>query len=267
MEEIYAAGGKLDLILTLPPERARTKSGRVYVEPFADRHGIPLRHVANVNDPASTSAIQEFGVDWLCVIGWSQIARPEVLRAPTLGCLGMHPTLLPEGRGRASVPWAILKGLATTGVTMFQLDAGVDTGPILAQERIELSTTETATSLYARVNDAHRTLIRRIWPAFQRGEVVPVPQDESKATYWAGRTPEDGRLSRGMTVLEAERLVRAVTRPYPGAFVDRADHRLRVWRAAIADQRSPQGERIECADGALVVLEGEREFLPLNPVP
>lgn len=259
MEEIYEAGGTLDLLLTLPPEKARTKSGRVFVEPFAEAHGILLGHVANINDAASVAAIRAAELDWLCIIGWSQIARAEVLAAPKRGCLGMHPTLLPEGRGRASVPWAILKGLPETGVTLFQLDDGVDSGPILAQERLALAPDETATTLYARVDAAHRTLIRRVWPAFLRGEVTPRPQDDARATYWPGRTPEDGRLDPAMSVAEAERLVRAVTRPYPGAFIDERDHRLRVWRATAG---TGVGRGLPFQDGDLVVLDGAVEPLP-----
>lgn len=262
MEEIYAAGGTLDLILTLPPDKARTKSGRVHVEPFAARHGIPLVHIGNVNDAGSLAAIRAHRIDWLCIIGWSQIARAEVLAAPREGCLGMHPTLLPEGRGRAAVPWAILKGLPETGVTLFQLDAGVDTGPIVAQERLALAPDEDATSLYARVDAAHRSLIRRVWPAFMRGELHPRPQDHSRATEWPGRTPEDGRLLPSMPVAEAERLVRAVTRPYPGAFIDLDGHRLRVWKAAVDRDPGRPGRRLAFRDGTLVVIEGEIEELP-----
>lgn len=262
MEEIYAAGGSLDLILTLPPDKARTKSGRVFVEGFAESHHVPFEYVGNINDPVTVGAVRAHRLDWLCIIGWSQIARPEILAAPGHGCLGMHPTLLPEGRGRAAVPWAILKGLRETGVTLFQLDAGVDSGPILAQERIHVAHDETATTLYARVDEAHRVLIRETWPRLLRGAIRPRAQEEARATTWPGRTPEDGRLVPTMSVVEAERMVRAVTRPYPGAFVDLADHRLRIWRAVIGPVAGAAGPELRFKDGILTPLESAIEPMP-----
>src|SRR6266496_1733341 len=130
MEEIYAAGGCLDLAITLRDELAQTKSGRIYLDKFCEERRIDLVKIKHVNDSQSIGAIKEKGLDWLFIIGWSQIAGPLVLDAPKRGVLGIHPTLLPAGRGRAPIPWAILKGLKQTGVTLFKLDAGIDTGPI-----------------------------------------------------------------------------------------------------------------------------------------
>lgn len=229
MEEIYRVGGRLDLAITLHDHLARKKSGRVYVDDFCARHNIDLVKVGHVNDSESIEAIHSHDIDWLFIIGWSQIAGKEVLNAPRRGCIGMHPTLLPEGRGRAAIPWAILKGLNQTGVTMFKLDEGVDTGPIIAQEVLPLAPDETATMLYDRVAKAHQVLIRRVWPDLVKDAVILKPQDESQATEWPGRKPEDGIILPHMTTAEVDRLVRAVTRPYPGAFVDFAGKRYTLW--------------------------------------
>lgn len=252
MEEIYAAGGHLHLVLTLPDEKARKKSGRVYVDGFCRAHGIPLRKVGHVNDPEALDAILRHRIDWLFVIGWSQIAGAATLAAPTCGALGIHPTLLPEGRGRAAIPWAILKGLPQTGVTLFQLAPGVDSGPIGAQEVLTLARDETATTLYERVNAAHRTLIRKAWPALAAGTLTFTPQDETRASYWPGRVPADGRLLGTQTVLEAERLVRATTRPYPGAFLELGGKVLRVWAGSPAQEGKAPGAgtvRLRFSDG------------------
>lgn len=261
MEEIYALGAELHLAVTLPDDRARSKSGRVFIEPFCRDHAIPLRHIRNINDAEAISAIRDAALDWLCIIGWSQIAKLEVLATPRRGCLGMHPTLLPEGRGRAAIPWAIIKGLSETGVTLFQLTEGVDSGPVLAQERIPLAPRETAGSLYGKVAVAHRTLIRRVWPALLAGTVPLKAQDEAAATYWPGRSPEDGRLSPNMPVSAADRLVRAVTRPYPGAFLDAPTHRMRIWAAHPATEADGV-ERVRFSNGDLALDEWSIEPLP-----
>ena len=258
MDEIYREGGKLDLAITLPDDVARDKSGRVYLDTFCNKRKIHLIKTPNVNNNEVIEAALD--LDWLFIIGWSQIARERLLDAPKCGVLGIHPTLLPVGRGRAAIPWAILKGLDETGVTLFKLDTGVDTGPIVAQRRIELASDETASGLYEKVNDEHRALIRDAWPRLASGEVEFSPQDDSAATVWPGRKPEDGEILRSMTVYEVDRLVRAVTRPYPGAFLDQRGHRLRVW--AGAPGMSGSGVRIDCADGVFTATDTTVESIP-----
>jgi len=240
MEEIEAAGGHLDTVFTLRDELAQGKSGRARVDAFCEAHGAELVKIRNINDADALAALRQARLDWLFIIGWSQVASAEVLELPSRGVLGMHPTLLPVGRGRASIPWAILMGLQRTGVTLFKLDEGVDTGPILAAEVLELAHDETATTLYARVADAHRALVRRIWHDLVADRLVPRPQDERMATTWLGRRPEDGQILPTMSLDEVERLVRAVTHPYPGAFWDTEDGRLlRVWAGSSSRRDGP----------------------------
>lgn len=255
IEEILRIGGKLDLLITLEDEQAKNKSGRIYLDDLSQLYGIPLLKIRNINETAMLQTVKEYGIDWLLIIGWSQIAKPELLNAPSLGCIGMHPTLLPLGRGRASVPWAILKGLDRTGVTLFKLDEGVDTGDVIGQEVIELEDGVTATELYERVNRAHIALISRFWKDIAAGKVRLYPQDHTAATVWPGRKPEDGEITSSMTMLEADRMVRAVTRPYPGAFYQEGDHVLRIWSARV----SPEEGRIRLRDGWLEPVEFEKE--------
>lgn len=231
IEEIYRIGGHLDVLFTLEDGQAKSKSGRIYLDDFAKKHNIPLIKSRNVNDEVVVEEIRRRELDWLFIIGWSQIARKEVLSAPKIGCVGMHPTLLPKGRGRASIPWAILKGLTETGVTMFRLDEGVDTGDIIAQQVVPLNEGMTATELYGEVNDAHIQLIRDNWEDILNGTAKFRKQDESEATEWPGRKPEDGRISQEMMVDEALRLVRAVTHPYPGAFYEDGEKTWQIWSA------------------------------------
>jgi methionyl-tRNA formyltransferase len=244
MEEIYKNQGKLDLVITLKDEKARSKSGRIYVDNFCDQNQIKVLKINSVNDAEVIQAIQDYEIDWLFIIGWSQIAKPEVLQAPKRGVLGMHPTLLPQGRGRASIPWAIINNLPETGVTLFQLDEGVDTGPILAQERLPLAPDETATQLYQRVAQAHQTLISKIWSDLVNDQMQPIPQDPSQASVWPARTPADGQIDLSMTVEEVDRLVRATTHPYPGAFWQDSDKIIRIWRGEIGDPLQPSSENV-----------------------
>jgi methionyl-tRNA formyltransferase len=219
IEAIIFSGGRFDLLLTLHDHKSEKKSGRIYLDDIAKDNGIPLYKLNHINDFDVAEVLKKYDIDWLFIIGWSQIASADLLKIPHKGVIGAHPTLLPTGRGRAAVPWAILKGLDITGVTFFKMDAGVDTGEILDQFEIPVSSDEIATTLYNKVNEGHVQLIKQIWPKLIEDMIIGVKQDESLASYWEGRTPADGELLKSMSLFEVDKLVRATTRPYPGAFI------------------------------------------------
>ncbi len=238
MEAIYDVNGSLDLIISIPDEKAKNKSGRIYVDDFATKHNIPVVKSNHINDTAVIEAIKAYEIDWLFIIGWSQIASKEAIESAKIGTIGAHPTLLPTGRGRAAIPWAIIKGLDVTGVSFFKMDEGVDTGLILRQEEVPIQPNETAFSLYNKVNIAHETLIKKLFIDLQNNNVEGKFQDETKATYWEGRKPKDGELLLTMTVNEVDRLVRATTKPYPGAFIIRGDKKVIIWKGIISTEKT-----------------------------
>lgn len=255
IEEIYRIGGKLDLLITLKDEKAKNKSGRIYLDEIADRENASLLKINNINDPEVIKALKKYEIDWFFIIGWSQIAKKEVLETPNKGCIGMHPTLLPVGRGRAAIPWAIIKGLDQTGVTMFKLDEGVDTGEIMGQGVIEINGKTTATDLYKKVDEMHVELISKYWEDIENDRTILIKQDESKATEWPGRKPEDGEILDSMTMDEADKLVRAVTHPYPGAFYKDGDIVIRIWSAKVDLNEG----KIKLSDGYLTPIDYEIE--------
>lgn len=256
---IEASGGRLDFIITLRDDIAPAKSGRVFLDDYCSSRAIPLLKVRNINDPECIEFLRRNDVDYLFIIGWSQIAGPAVLSS-VRNIIGAHPTLLPEGRGRAAIPWAILKGLNETGVTLFVLDEGVDTGDIVTQQRLPIAPDETATSLYERVACAHADAIAGIWPSLMAGTLPRAPQDHGRATEWPGRKPRDGEIHVSMTVDQVDRLVRATTRPYPGAFFRECGGLVRIWAGAPAHGEVPAGcRRIQLANGSYDATEWQLE--------
>ena len=251
MEAIYDVNGSLDLIISIPDEKAKRKSGRIYVNDFAEKNVIPVVKSNHINDAAVIEAIKAHDIDWLFIIGWSQIASKEVIEAPNIGVIGAHPTLLPVGRGRAAIPWAIIKGLNVTGVSFFKMDEGIDTGLILGQEEVAIDLDENALTLYNKVNKAHEKLIKKIYVGLEQNEVIAVPQDESKATYWEGRKPHDGEIFIHMTIKDVDRLVRATTKPYPGAFFIRENKKIIIWKGTASKFKKENNTffEIELSDG------------------
>lgn len=238
IEAVHSIGGKFELFLTLHDHKSTKKSGRIYLDELAKKSNTPLYKLNHINDLDVSNKLLEYEIDWLFLIGWSQIASPQLLKIPSKGIIGAHPTLLPMGRGRAAIPWAILKDLDKTGVTFFKMDEGVDTGEILDQIEIPIPYNENATSLYSKVNEAHVSLIKQIWPKLILNSIKGVKQDESIATYWEGRKPEDGELNSTLTVSEVDRLVRATTYPYPGAYIKNTDgSKIIIWSGSITPNK------------------------------
>jgi len=257
MKEFYQSGGKLDLAVTLPDYKDVNKSGRVYIDDFCNKHSITLLKSANINNKEVIEAIRKNNIDWLFIIGWSQIASEDILNSPKNGVIGIHPTLLPEGRGRASIPWAILKDLNKTGVTMFKMDSGVDSGPIIAQIEIPLNNQMTATKLYNQIVEVHSKLIKNMTKSIINGKLKLTSQDDLKATIWPGRKPEDGEINLNGSVYDAEKLVRAVTHPYPGAFYYQNGIKYTVWSAKVHDETDLEIKKnniLKFKDGILFIL-------------
>jgi len=265
MEAIYRVNGKLDLIVSIPDEKAKKKSGRIYVDDFAFKNSIPVIKSNHVNDPIVIEAIKKHEIDWLFIIGWSQIASKELIETPKLGAIGAHPTLLPIGRGRAAIPWAIIKGLKVTGVSFFKMDEGVDTGLLLGQEEVPILPKETATTLYKKVNTAHEKLIGKLFWDLYKNDITGVVQDESKATYWGGRKPEDGEIVATMTMEEVDRLVRATTKPYPGAFIVKDNKKIIIWKGIESSTKIENNNYLELhlADGFYYATKYDREVLEI----
>lgn len=253
IEEIFNIGGKLDLLITLKDHIAKNKSGRVYLDKISSKYDIPLLKINNINDKEVINLLLKNEIDWLFIIGWSQIAKIELLNAPRKGCIGIHPTLLPIGRGRAAIPWAIIKGLEKTGVTMFKLDSGVDTGDIIIQDEIILEKEITATQLYEKVNKMHIELIRKKWFDITENNIRFIKQDEKFASYWPERKAKDGEIIENMSMNEAHAMVRALTHPYPGAFFLTNKRKIIIWNAK---KNELEGD-IKLKDGYLQLIDYE----------
>ena len=256
IEKVYNLAGNFDLLITLEDKLLKKKSGRIYLDNISDKHSTPLLKINHINDNEVIESLKKYEIDWLFIIGWSQIASEDVLKSCKRGVIGAHPTLLPKGRGRAAIPWAIIKGLDCTGLTFFKMDKGVDTGDILQQIEIPITKDETSNTLYDKVNTAHIDLIEKIWPLILSDSLTTKEQDESQATYWDGRKPKDGEIfPKEMTVDQVDRLVRATTKPYPGAFIKNANQKIKIWEGSF--EADKDGYKVKCKDGIYVATKFE----------
>ena len=259
---------QVSAVVTLPPDLSGRHSDFVDLSADARACGARLIAAANSNAPEVIEAVRSVGADFAFVIGWSQICKPEFRAAAGGAVIGYHPAALPRLRGRAVIPWTILLDEKITGSTLFWIDDGVDSGPILAQKFLHVAPDETATSLYARHMTALAELLRESLGALAEGRAPRTPQDERYATYAARRTEADGLIDWRAPAASVERLVRAVTRPYPGAFTYFGGERLtifgaRLWEEAPRHAAMPgqligkpgNALAIACGDGAILATD------------
>jgi methionyl-tRNA formyltransferase len=242
-------------LVTLPPELAARHSDYVDLAPDARAIGASVIHAADSNAPDVIAAVAALVPDMVFVIGWSQICRPAFRAAAGGNVIGYHPAPLPRLRGRGVLPWTILLGEPITAGTLFWIDDGVDTGDILAQQFFHVGDDESVTSLYARHLDVLGAMLDEALPRLARPDPPRRQQDEAFASWAARRVPADGAIDWQRPAAEIARLVRAVSRPYPGAFSAVRGETLTMWCAT-----AEPGARHQAAVVGQVVERTEASF-------
>lgn len=279
LEALLQAGARPALVCTLRQDLSHRHSDWRDIGELAQRHGVPVLRFDNINEPDVVARIAQTSPDYLLVIGWSQLLRGDLLALPRRGSIGFHPTALPEGRGRAPIPWTILSGTRRSGASVMHLAEDADAGDLAAQRLFDLAPRETATTLYARAAEALGDMMAEIAGCLTAGEPIPgTPQDHAAASWYAKRTPEDGWIDWARPAEEIDRLVRASTRPYPGAFtVTPKRERLVVWaaepvedcrhRGTIGQVVAYDGETaiVQCGAGALRITEAQAQSGEAGP--
>jgi len=251
---------EVPLAIGLDASRAGATVGYQSLEPLAAEHGLPFLSTSDGRLASLTGRIRDASPTFILVIGWSRLVADEVLAIPAGGCVGMHPTRLPDGRGQAPIPWTIIKGYRQTALTVFLLESDADTGPIIAQYELDLAERETAASLFYRMAHAHFTAGRDLAETLAGRSVRASAQADAAATRWPRRRPQDGQISPSMTGAEIDALVRALLGPYPRAFIVADGRPLPIRGVAAAAQGLAGWVRYPCADGVVHLLpEPERE--------
>ncbi|RLC81162.1 MAG: methionyl-tRNA formyltransferase [Chloroflexi bacterium] len=208
----------------------------------------PLFQPESLHQSAAVARLAAWTPDLIVVAAFGQILTPDVLNLPPHGCINVHASLLPRWRGAAPVSAAILAGDDITGVTIMRMDAGLDTGPVLAQRKEPILSNDTWGTLEERLARLGADLLLETLPAYLAGKLAPQPQPEDGVTYAERICKQDGLLDWSLPAVELDRRVRAFT-PWPSAFTTWRGKRLKVLRAAPLPDW--QGEALP---GAVVAL-------------
>jgi methionyl-tRNA formyltransferase len=192
--------------------------------------GLRVLQPANLRDSDTLTRLRELSPEVIVVVAYGQILRRAVLEIPPHGVLNVHPSLLPRWRGASPIPAAILAGDGLTGATVMLMDAGMDSGPILAQSEAPIANTDTAASLSHNLSHIGASLLAETLPSWLAGDIVPWPQEESQATTCPLLRKEDGAIDWAHPAIDIWRRVRAYN-PWPSAFTSLSSELLRIWQA------------------------------------
>jgi methionyl-tRNA formyltransferase len=238
------------------PARPAGRRGELAPTPVATAAatlGVPILTPARLRDPAALAELAALRPGIGVLADYGKILPPAVLDMAPHGILNLHPSLLPRHRGAAPIPAAILAGDEVTGVSLLRMDPGMDTGPVVAQERVTLAGREDAPDLEDALAAVAARLLRRSLAGWLAGEIPAVPQTEVGISVTRPLRREDGRVDPARPAAELERAVRAF-RPWPGTYVELGGERVAVLAASLAPAQS--GDQ-----PGLIVLEGARPAL------
>lgn len=268
LKGLLESGANVVGIFTADKQEMVKKSGMhpdyfTEFEDLASKYRVPLYKVKDTGIPVDAEQIRRLQPDMIFCIGWPQIVGKEILGIPSYGCIGIHPTLLPERRGGAPINWCLIDGLSRSGVTLLHFDEGVDSGDIIAQQEFKITLEDTAKTVLDKVTNIAVHLVKDCYSLWEEGKAPRAPQEHSKATYTRRRQPEDGIIAWNRTSLSIYNWIRALTSPFPGAFTYWKGERVIIWESGLLEGYKPRfsaqpGEVLDCLDKrGIVVATGD----------
>ena len=238
------------------------------VAELAAANNIPVYAPEDINHPLWVEKIRELAPDILFSFYYRDMVEKDILRIPSAGCLNLHGSLLPRYRGRCPVNWVLINGEKETGVTLHYMTPRPDDGDIAGQKQVPINDEDTALSLYKKLTAASDELLAELLPVIKENKAARTPQDDSLSSYFGGRRPEDGEIDWKQDAKTVRNLVRAVTRPYPGAYSYLGDRKCYFWEVTTVSTNggdtpgtvlSIDPLTIACGDGAVAVRFCESE--------
>ncbi len=275
LKAIIEAGHEVTLVVT-QPDRAKGRSDKLIPSPVKEvalEHNIPVFQPLKIKTPEAVAELRKYDADIFIVAAFGQIISQEILDMPRYGCVNIHASLLPKYRGASPIQRVILDGEKKTGVTIMQMDAGIDTGDMLYKVETEISDEDTFETLHDRLTGIGAEAIVEALPLIESGELVPEKQDDSQSCYAKLIKKEMGKIDFNKSAEEVSRLVRGMT-PWPSAYTFLSGKQMKVWRVSVLPQtddkagKAVPGEIVEltkdgitvkCGEGSVKILELQLE--------
>lgn len=268
LRALIDTGHQVGYVVT-QPDKARNRGKKVQFTPvkeLAVSCGIKVLQPEKIKkDPETVALLREFEPDIIVVVAYGQIIQKELLEMPKYGCINVHASLLPKLRGASPIQHAILQGETESGVTIMQMDEGLDTGDMLSKASISI-TGMNGQQLHDALAKLGAELLIETLPRIESGEVKPQRQDDSLSTYAGLISKEDGKIDFEKSPVEIERQIRAFD-PWPGAYCTYGQATMKIWKAkpVVTDTGgkpagtivnvNAEGIDIVCGDGILRAME------------
>lgn len=258
LQAILRAGHTVPLVLT-QPDRPAGRGMALQPSPvkkLALQHGLSLHQPATLKTPEARQPLIDAQADVLVVAAYGLILPPAALDIPRLGCLNIHASLLPRWRGAAPIQRALQAGDHDTGITIMQMEAGLDTGPMLLMERLAISADDTAQTLHDKLAALGAQLIVTALDKLARGELQATPQPETGVTYAAKIDKREAEVDWRKPAVELERSLRAFN-PFPGAGAHLNGTPIKLWAARVVDMRGEPGTVLDVSGTGITVACGD----------
>ncbi|MBR5375830.1 MAG: methionyl-tRNA formyltransferase [Lachnospiraceae bacterium] len=254
------------------PDRPKGRSGKLIASPvkeYAEKEGIEVFQCEKIRDAQAVERLKKTGADLFVVAAFGQILSKEILDMPRYGCINVHASLLPKYRGASPIQQAVLDGEKVTGVTIMQMNEGLDTGDILIAKEVPIDEKETGGSLFDKLARAGSVLVTEALDAIEAGKLTPVKQDDERASYAGIIKKEKGRVDLAGSAVSIERLIRAFD-PWPSAYTTFSGKTLKLWKADVTDNEGGAAPgtvirvtkdtfTVACGSGALIIRELQLE--------
>jgi methionyl-tRNA formyltransferase len=268
LEAIIGAGHEVALVVT-QPDKPKGRGNTMTFPPVKEcalAHNLPVYQPEKIRKPECVEYLKTFDADIFIVVAFGQILPQEILDMPRFGCVNVHASLLPKYRGASPIQWAVINGERVSGVTTMRMDAGVDTGDIIAQREVALAPDETGGSLFDRLSDVGAKLCVETMQQIENHTAVYTPQDGEKATHTGMISKELGHIDWTKPAEEIERLVRGLN-PWPSAYTHLDGKTLKIWKSAVVpgQNASEPGRVVSVSKDSVRVATGDG-ILALNEV-
>lgn len=260
LESIIAAGHEVTAVVT-QPDKPKGRGHEIQFTPVKEvalKYDIPVLQPKRVRAEETVRALSEIPADIIVVVAFGQIIPKSILEMKKYGCINVHASLLPAYRGAAPIQWAVVDGLKETGVTIMQMDEGLDTGDMLTKVIVPLEEKETGGSLFDKLSAAGAKLCVETMELIEKGEVTPEKQGETTTEYAKMITKDLGKIDFSKSAAEIERLIRGFN-PWPSAYTKLGNKTLKIWAADVLEEEyeGAFGEIIKVSKNEIFVKTGK----------
>ncbi len=245
------------------PDKPKGRSGKLQLTPVKEtalQYGIPVYQPERARDPEFFQVLEKLSPDVIVVVAFGQILPKTILQLPKYGCINVHASLLPKLRGAAPIQWSIINGDAESGVTIQQMDEGIDTGDILLVKKYTLDAKETGGSLFDRLASFGGAMVLDVLEQAEAGTLQPVPQNHEEHTRAKMLSKETGHIDFTQSALQIERLIRGLN-PWPSAYTYLEDKMLKLWAAEVISAEQAGECSFSSVEPGTVVAVNKRDFV------